>query len=796
MKIALLSTLVFDDSVGGVENHIRFMAKELISYGHEIVIFKPVWTGRGDSGLKEFDGIPIVLIDIGRRAYNLSQWSGEGLIGLLAGFLEKAQYVLGKKIVVQKISDWKPDLVWQHDFSSSWLATKSLSKKFPVVLTNHTGEYLLFKKMLGGKVLLAYLLKHYQAIIGPSEELTPNFVENSYTIHNGVDLKSFKPVDPLSKSDLREKLFGDKGKFVIFCPRRWAPTKGIIFFARAIKWISKNYHHASEFLIIFAGSEDPQYPKYVDQVNEILNQQNISILKLGNIDPFKLIPYYQAADLIVIPSLMEAVSLAALESMGCGTPVLSSRVGGMPEIIEDEKTGYLVEPGQPISLAKLLIKLHERPNFEDVVARSLMLVRSKYDWSRVARATEKILTEVFERTQLLSLAKGSKEKKLAILYDCPYPYVQGGGQKRLFEVGRALSKLGWTVDWYSLQFWEGEPQIKYDSINYKSVGAKKLLYREDGRRSITEAVYYGWKVALNANLMKYDMVLAGQWPYFHLLPAFWANFRRGPKVVLDWWEVWDKHWYKYWGKIGLGGVIFERLMARVFSHIVALSEKAKLQLITIGAESHSVMVIPNGLDLKKIKKANKDTGSFDLVYLGRLNEHKNVDHLLKAVSLLKEEGREYSLQVIGDGPHREWLENLSRSLNISHLVSFQGMIDSDEKVYEKMKTSCLFIYPSVQGTGSITVLEANACGLPVIAYKDDQGLDGDLICEGKNGFWVDGVNPARLASKIDELLRDRKLKNILKESVIQYAEDYDWSVIGERYNEYFLSILKNQEPKK
>ena len=71
----------------------------------------------------------------------------------------------------------------------------------------------------------------------------------------------------------------------------------------------------------------------------------------------------------------------------------------MPEIIEDEKTGYLVEPGQPIALAKSIIKLYESKNQEDVVERSLKLVRSKYDWSVIARNTEKILNDVFERSQ-------------------------------------------------------------------------------------------------------------------------------------------------------------------------------------------------------------------------------------------------------------------------------------------------------------------------------------------------------------------------------------------------------------
>jgi glycosyltransferase involved in cell wall biosynthesis len=399
MKIAILSTLMFDDSIGGVENHIRFMAREMISRGHEVMLFKPVWADKYNSHLKETDGIPIALIDSGNRIFNLTRWSGEGIFGLLAGFLEKAQYMLGARKVAKSISEWNPDLVWQHDFSSNWLASRTLARKFPVVLTNHTGEYLFFKKLLGGKILLAFLLKHYQAVIGPSKELTPDFIKFSHTIHNGVDLEFFKPIDPALKPDLKEKSFGVKKKFVVFCPRRWAPTKGIIFFAKALKWISENYNQASEILVVFAGSEDPQYPKYVDQINSILNQQEVSILKLGNLDPYELVSYYQVADLVVIPSLMEAVSLAALESMGCGVPVLSTRVGGMPEIIEDGETGYFVEPGQPIPLAKSIIKLYENQNQKKVVERSLELVRNKYDWSAVARATEIVLNEVLERSE-------------------------------------------------------------------------------------------------------------------------------------------------------------------------------------------------------------------------------------------------------------------------------------------------------------------------------------------------------------------------------------------------------------
>ena len=104
MKIAILSTLMFDNSIGGVENHIRFMCKEMILQGHEIMLFKPVWSDKYNTEPRRIHRIPITLINAGNRIYNLNQWSGEGIVGLLAAFFEKSQYTLGNKKVVQIIS--------------------------------------------------------------------------------------------------------------------------------------------------------------------------------------------------------------------------------------------------------------------------------------------------------------------------------------------------------------------------------------------------------------------------------------------------------------------------------------------------------------------------------------------------------------------------------------------------------------------------------------------------------------------------------------------------------------------
>jgi glycosyltransferase involved in cell wall biosynthesis len=65
----------------------------------------------------------------------------------------------------------------------------------------------------------------------------------------------------------------------------------------------------------------------------------------GHLKQAELGRYYAGADLLILPSVSEASPLAILEAMACGTPVVASRVGGIPAVVEDWKTGFLVKPG-------------------------------------------------------------------------------------------------------------------------------------------------------------------------------------------------------------------------------------------------------------------------------------------------------------------------------------------------------------------------------------------------------------------------------------------------------------------
>ncbi|MFO1518593.1 MAG: glycosyltransferase family 4 protein [bacterium] len=392
MKIAIISAQIFDSSVGGVENHIRFIGKELLKKGHELRLFKPTWEKENEGKIKEIDGLKIEFVYLGKRPYDLRNLTGKKIGVYLAGFLNKASYSFSSAQLVQAVDTWNPELVWQHDFSSSWRATRKLSKKYPVVLTNHTGEYLMLQNRLVGRWLLPWILKHYSAVIGPSKELTPAFFSSSHTIHNGVDTSLFFPLSPEEKKNLRNDLYNEnKSKFIVFCPRRWAPTKGVIFLAQAIREISRTPDLKNKFLFVFAGSDYDVYPKYASEINETLKGSESIVLKLGNVDVYRMISYYQSADLVIIPSLMEAVSLSALESMACKTPVLSTNVGGMPEIIKEGETGYLIHPANSDEIKNSLIAIEKGSERAKISENAEKMVKEKYSWQAIANLTEKVL---------------------------------------------------------------------------------------------------------------------------------------------------------------------------------------------------------------------------------------------------------------------------------------------------------------------------------------------------------------------------------------------------------------------
>lgn len=396
MKLALLSAFLFDDSIGGAENHIRFMAREFVSLGHEVLIFKPVFEDGTTPERCIIEGLPVVKVPLGRERIRLRRMSGRAG-GRLFEVWRKLSFSSGCFGLAKAVRDFDPDLVWQHDFSSSWCASRLLARHYPCVLTNHQGQYIVLSRTAAGRLALRLSLAHYAGVIGPSSELTPAWHLNSKTIYNGVDVKVFRPLEPPLREATRVGLLGWNDDFVLLCPRRWAPSKGVLCFVEALLQLEETHPNLTKRLrVAFAGDAYSEYPRYADAVRrQLAFLRNIRYECLGMMDVYELVPYYQCADMVVIPSMMEAVSLSALESMACDTPVLATKVGGMAELLRHGDTGLLVPPGDAKALATELAHWLEDPgSLRHVGKRGGEMVRDGYSWASIAVQTEEFLAKL------------------------------------------------------------------------------------------------------------------------------------------------------------------------------------------------------------------------------------------------------------------------------------------------------------------------------------------------------------------------------------------------------------------
>lgn len=154
----------------------------------------------------------------------------------------------------------------------------------------------------------------------------------------------------------------------------------------------------------------------------------------------------------------------------------------------------------------------------------------------------------------------------------------------------------------------------------------------------------------------------------------------------------------------------------------------------------NTITIPNGIIPPVLRHSDfKHEGITRFLFVGRLTRLKGLDVALNALSELK--NYDWSLDVLGEGPHREELEKLSHNLGLSERVIFHGNMDSSDVELFMAKSSCLLFPSFTEGMG-LSALEAMSMGLPVIA-SDLEALrefsEGRLIPAGNVEAWREAM---------------------------------------------------------
>lgn len=367
-------------------------------------------------------------------------------------------------------------------------------------------------------------------------------------------------------------------------------------------------------------------------------------------------------------------------------------------------------------------------------------------------------------------------RKIAFVSDAIYPYNKGGKETRLFEITTRLAKNGHDVHIYCMQWWQGKSDRIEHGVHLHGICPYIPLY--DGtRRSIKQGVLFGLS-CFKLLFTSFDVVDVDHMPFFPLYSVRIVCWLKGKKMNATWHEVWGtEYWKTYVGSYkGVLAGLIESISVKLPDTICAVSDLTATRLQKQLGYSNKLVVIPNGIDLVEITATKKSTQTSDVIFAGRLLAHKNVDVLLEAIAELKQTLLNIQAIIVGEGPEKSALQTLAKTLKIEHNVTFLPFKDDIRELYSLIKASKVFVLPSTREGFGLVVLEANACGIPVITIDHPDNAAKELI-NGENGMIVK-LSSSSIAQAVKSLLNAKALPK-------QTLEKYDWNSIILRFEEAY-----------
>lgn len=366
--------------------------------------------------------------------------------------------------------------------------------------------------------------------------------------------------------------------------------------------------------------------------------------------------------------------------------------------------------------------------------------------------------------------------KVAILYDCMFPYTVGGGERWYVNVAERLSEHH-EVTYVTLKQWDDGhvPDVPFDVV---TVGPGMELYTEDGRRKILPPLVYGFGVFryLLRHGGEFDIVHSSAFPYFSVIGAKTALlFHRRTKLVVDWLEVWSlDYWKGYLGAIGgRVGFAIQQFCARLPDYSFAISklhaDRLPGQEVTVNTGLVSEMI-----DTRRPEAPAPAPNPPRAVFAGRHIPEKNVVALPAAIAVARETLPDLTLTIFGDGPEREKVLAEIERTGMSEAIDAPGFVDADV-VHEGLSTASCMVLPSIREGYGMVVIEALAQGTPAVVVAGADNAATEFIDEGKNGFVAASAEPEALGAAI---VRAAEGGDALRQSSWQW---YD-------YNKDMLSI--------
>jgi glycosyltransferase involved in cell wall biosynthesis len=381
------------------------------------------------------------------------------------------------------------------------------------------------------------------------------------------------------------------------------------------------------------------------------------------------------------------------------------------------------------------------------------------------------------RPRAMGSGTGGRPRTVAIVSDAIHPYHRGGKELRYLELTRRIAARG-DIHVYTMHWWGGPRVRREDGVTFHAISRLVPLYVKD-RRSLRQAAAFGF-ACLRMLRYDFDVLEADHIPFLQVLVLRLVATVKRKRFVVTWHEVWGRsYWRQYLGRLGLAAWLIESLAMRLPDHIIAASPQTAERLRASLGDRIPISVAPNGIDLAEVADVHPDSAPADIAVVGRLMTHKRVDMLLEAVALLHADGLPVTCRVIGDGPERMALRQRANELGIAHAVEFRHDVSEQKDIYGLLKAAKVGVFPSAREGFGIAVLEALACGMPVITTSAPDNMARHLVQRSERGT-VCEPSAAALAAAVRTVLAgpgpgDQE----------PWLREYSWDAMADRVAEAF-----------
>lgn len=350
--------------------------------------------------------------------------------------------------------------------------------------------------------------------------------------------------------------------------------------------------------------------------------------------------------------------------------------------------------------------------------------------------------------------------RIAVVIDTWFPAI-GGGQINAWEISKRLASKNFQIDIITRN--NGPDNLK----NPKYLKVIKL-----GKKANPESALS--KILFSVNLIPF--LVNRDYKLIHVHPFLPALFVKLVSIIKKVPVVITVH----------GTRLFEKKLpitpSRFIEWIILTKIKYDLAISVTQAFkkikniNQNIEVIRNGIDLRKFENIKvKKTPYPKILWVGRFDKVKRVEDLIIAMGNIIQKIPEAKLKLVGYGYEENNLQKLAKKLNLNKRVEFVGKKTGDDLIRE-YKSSHLFVLPSSSEGQPLTLLEAMACGLPIIATKT--GGIPEIVKDNVNGLLVPPNDCIALANAIIWCLKNKN--DFGKRGHLRVAKMNSWDDIANK----------------